>query len=434
MIIMPRFLLLAAVLSTVGLSTTQAAPNPEFATETPAPQRPIILTGPDFSDSPALQIDEYFRDLLQYDIHGRENTYRVTLGQTSMEELAALPDVTYDEIRRYEGKISNLRLTGSGIEFIADDDGIRVIGINYENGDIPPIWETRYGIGRDLFTRADRQVELGTAGIEWTGSTEASFWSSARETYAVKEGDHTLVELSIFPSGNEVSMVRIELQRDGQDHYYRLARISEEGQTGGFLLKSFGRLSAENRERDISIEKTLQAAALTSWMLINRPLGILPGRVTLAEARTALARRSGWKPEWRSSAQVLLTPENGYDLEFGVEVPVAAVIFCGPEDSSPVEAFTFEFHFTRGEYFPDDITDTTLRLNTERLAMRIVNELKPLGYEFAERFGTGSETQSWEHVSRLRHVKISIGPSTRFQPNDTWSVCVRVQQPAPEQD
>lgn len=434
MTFMQRFMLLAAVLSTVGLPTTQAARNPECATEVPAPERPIILTGPDFSDAPALQIDEYFRDLLQYDIHGRENTYRVTLGQTSMEELAALPDVTYDEIRRYEGKISNLRLTDSGIEFLADDDGNRVVGINYENGDIPPIWQTRYGIGCDLFTRADRQVELGTAGIEWTGSTEASLWSSARETYAVKEGDLKLVEVSIFPSGNEVSMIRIELQMDEQGRYYRLARITEEGQIGGFLLKSFGRLGTENRERNISIEKTLQAAALTSWTLINRPLGILPGRVTLVEARSALARRGGWKPEWRSSAQILLTPENGYDLEFGVEVPVAAVIFCGPEDSSPVEAFTFEFRFTRGEYFPDDITDTTLRLNAERLAMRIVNELKPLGYEFVERFGTGSETQSWEHVSRLRRVKISIGPSTRFQPNDTWSVCVRVQLPAPEQD
>lgn len=394
-------------------------------------EQPIILTGLPEEEKPAVLIDEYFRDLLQYEIHGREHTYRVILGQTTIEELAALPDVAYEEFQRYEGKLSTLRLADRKIQFLADDEGRRIVGIVYGEGTLPPRWQTRYGIGDDLFTRPDRQVELGTAGLEWIESEEASLWSSAREVYAVKLDDVQLVRVSIFPYSGRVSTVRVELKQDDQGRYYRMAWASEEGKPGGFLMKSFGRLALEKRERELTPETALQETALSSWTLINRPLGILPGRVTLAQARQALARRSDWRPQWPTFARIRLTPENGYDLEFGMEVPEAEVIFSGAEEASSVQAFTFEFHFTRGENFTDDTTDTTLRLNAERLAMKIINELELLGYAFNEHVETGTETQQWNHVSRLRSVRISIRPESRFQPGDTWSMLIRVQPAVP---
>ena len=427
--IFSRTAVLAAAFLMAGSAPTTAA-----AAMAPRDERPVVLTGLPEAEKPALLVDEYFRDLLQYDIHGREHTYRVILGQTSIEKLAALPDVTYEEIHRYEGKVSNLRLADTKIQFLADDEGRRIVSIVYGEGTLPPRWQTRYGLGDDLFSRPERRVELGTAGLEWSGSEEASLWSSAREVYAVKEGDEELVRISIFPFSGSVSTVRVELQQDDQGRYYRLAWTSEEGRPGGFLLKSFGRPALEKREREMTPGQALQETSLSSWILINRPLGILPGGVTLAQARQTLARCGGWKPEWATSSRILLTPENGYDLEFGMEVPEASVIFDGSEDSSRVRAFTFEFHFTRGEYFTDDVTDTTLRLNAERLAMKIVNDLESLGYEFEESFGPGSEEQNWHHASRLRDVEIALGPKSRLQPNDTWSVLVRVQLPAPEQE
>lgn len=427
--ILRKLFLLAAVLAA---ASRIAASAPATAPQTGEP--PIVLTGLPEEEKPALLIDEYYRDLLQYDIRGREHTYRVILGQTTIEELAALPDVAFEEFHRYEGKLSVLRLADPEIQFLADDEGQRIVSIIYGEGTLPPRWQTRYGLGDDLFSRPDRRMELGTAGLEWVRSEEASFWSSAREVYAVMHDDVPLVQISIFPYSGRVSMVRIELHQDEQEHYYRMAWTSKEGKPEGFLVKNFGRLALETRERKLTPEQAMQETSLSAWTLINRPLGILPGRVTLAQVRQALARFGEWKPQWPTSARIRLTPENGYNLRFGAEVPQAEVIFSGPEESSPVRAFSFEFHFTRGEYFSDDTTDTTLRLNAERLAMKIVNDLEALGYAFSESLGTGAEAQQWEHVSQLRSVSISIGLGARFQPNDTWSVLVRVERPSPQQE
>lgn len=392
----------------------------------------IILTGPDFTEAPSHRIDEYFRDLLQYDIRGSQHTYRVTVGQTTLEELANLKDVSFDEIYRDEGRVLRITLAGGGITFRTGEGSDRIVSVEYDAASLPAIWATRYAIDRELLTRPERQMELGTADIEWVQTVEASFWTSAYEEYAVKAGDETLITLTMFPDGDDLSLIRVELQPDVQGRYPHLAAISKDGRIGGFLQQSFGRLRLENTERTISLDETLQATSLSIWTLINRPLGILPGRATLADAKKALAQHRDWKPERSESSGIRLTPENGYDLAFGYEVPQAEVFFYGPEESSPVRAFTFCFHFTRGESFMDDTTDTVLRLNAERWAMQIVNELQALGYSFDEQEDTASGKQRWHHGSGLRSVDIYVFPQSRFQPDDTYSTLIRVQLPRPK--
>lgn len=433
---MQKILILLAALS-VGIpaATTARCRVAECGAADTATDNPvIILTGPNFTESPAHVIDEYFRDLLQYDIRGTQHTYRVTVGQTTMEELAALKDVAYDEINRDEGKVSRITLAGSGITFRAEDESDRIVSVEYGPADIPPVWNTRYAIDRDLLSRPKRRMELGTAGIEWVQRVETSFWMNAYEEYAVEADDETLIALTMFLDGDDLSLIRVELQPDGQGRYPRLAAVSEDGRIGGFLQQSFGRLRLENTERTIGLDETLQATSLSVWTLINRPLGILPGRATLADAEKALAQHRNWKPERRGSSGIQLTPENGYDLAFEGEVPEARAIFTDSEDTSPVRIFSFAFHFTRGEYFMDDVTDTTLRLNAERLALRIVNELKFNGFQFNERIEPASGRQLWFHHSPLRSVDIYVLRQSRFQENDTCSVLVRVLLPASGQN
>lgn len=409
-----------------------AAATTATAIADPTADSVIILTGPAFTETAANRIDEYFRDLLQYDIRGSQHTYRVIVGQTTLEELASLEDVTCDEIYRDEGKISRLTLAGGGITFRAGDESDRIVSVEYAPADIPAIWATRYAIDREVLTRSERRLELGTAGIEWEQSVEAAFWINAYEEYAVKTGDEKLISLTMFLDGSDLSLIRVQLQPDGQGHYPRLAAVSADGRIGGFLQNSFGRLRLENTERTISLDEALKATSLSIWTLVNRPLGILPGRATLSDARRALAQHPDWEPVRSGSSGLRLTPENGYDLDFEGEIPEAKVFFYDSGETSPVKFFSFCFHFTRGEAFMDDTTDTALRLNAERLAMRIVSELQLLGYRFDERNDTASGKQSWHHGSSLRSVNIYVLQQSRFQPDDTFSTLIRVQLPRPQ--
>lgn len=433
---MQKILILLAALS-VGMpaaTTARCRVAESCATDTATDDPVIILTGPNSAESPFRFIDEYFRDLLQYEIHGSQHTYRVIVGQTTMEELAALEDVAYEEINRCEGKVTRITLAGSGITFRAGDDSDRIVSVEYGPANIPPVWNTRYAIDRNVLSRPERRVELGTAGIEWVQSSEASYWTNAYEEYAVMNGDEKTVCLTMFLDGSDLSLIRVELLPDDQGRYPGLAVVSKDGRIGGFLQQSFTRLRLEQTEPTISFDETLNTTSLSCWTLVNRPLGILPGRATCSDVRKALARHPDWKPERIGSSEIRLTPENGYDLAFEGEVPEARVVFSDLGDTSPVRVFSFTFHFTRGEYFMDDVTDTTLRLNAERLAMRIVDELRSYGYSFDELVRLPSGKQLWSLRNPLRNVGIYVLQQTRFQDNDTYSVLVRVWLPASKQN
>ena len=429
MMVLRKFLTLAAALT---VACPVAASETDAGTSAATPEQPVILTGPDFIESPTGLIDEYYRDLLQYDIHGREHTYRVVVGQSSIEELAALTDVTFDAINRYEGKISYLTLPDTGVSFLADESGNRIVGLEIPAGSIPAIWEVRYGIDAGVLSRPKHRSELEEAGIDWVEEIEASFWNNAREEYAVSQGDKTLVNLSLLSGAEGLSQIRIRLQADDRGNYPRMAAVSKEGRIGGFLRQSFAALGQENRERSISLETTLEASSLTAWTLINRPLGVLPSRVTFAEAQQALerlAQQRGWKPQRGGAARICMTPEAGYDLAFEEVVPEASVLFHGAEGNAPAWVFTFDFHFTRGEYYLESDTDKLLQLSAERVAMKIVNDLRISGYDFTETAGERHGDLHWHHGSRLRSVDIRLRQKSRFRTNDSYEVLVRVMLP-----
>lgn len=393
--------------------------------------RLIVLTGQvKREDAPESLVDEYYRDLLQYDIHGWEHTYRVVLGQTTMAELLALKDVDFDEAYPYEEGLTNIRLSGAGVRFDTGDDGNLITGIEYDSDRIPPIWKVRYGIDSLLLTRSERRMELATVGIDWLYSSEAVFLISASEVYAVRDGDREQLEITILPEGETFSQISVNLQQDDRGHYYRLAPTSHDGQSGGFLRKSFGRLGAENREREVTVEETLQATSLTAWTLVNRPLGVLPGRAPILVARSALARCSDWHPEWTGTECVRLTPEEGYNLAFENVVPEVTARFAD-EGQKRVKSFAFDFHLTRGDNFLDDVTDTALRLNAQWMAMKIVNELTAFGFSFEESPGKRPGDRHWHHADSRRSVDIDLRQESRLQTNDSYSLCVRVQWPDP---
>lgn len=389
--------------------------------------RPVALVGTPFPDAETSRIDEYYRDLLQYDIQGLQHTYRVIIGQTTMEELAGLKDVIFDEIIRNEGRVTRIELDGGNVVFHADNAGERVANITYEPASIPAIWKTRYGIDRNTPADPNRREILRAAGLEWVASGEASLWTSPYEAYAVKSNGKIEVDLTMSLRGDALSLIQVELREDESGLYPHLAATSSDGTPGGFLQKSFGRIKREKQERDTSLKTTTTAAKLTPWTIINRPFGILPGQVSRLMARLALARRTGWNPESVGSARIRITPEDGYDLDFMGLIPEASATFSEPAEGDRVRSFDFCFRFTSNSPLPREAAAAILRINAQRTALRIISSLQLLGIVFDETTDGGDIV--WLHKDSYRSVEMRISPAVPVQEKPSCELRITVQLP-----
>ena len=390
------------------------------------PRETIVLGNASPSDSHTRSIDEKYRSLLEYTLHGWQNDYLITLGQTSIVAMKQLDDVTYSDVRGQGDQISKLTLGDGAISFQTSIGPSPLVqSISYAPQSIPEAWETRYGIDLQLLQDPNRREKLEAQGLQFLSVSDQTTFSYRHETYYVgSDIFDQLFRLILTSDNGRLFSITIELEEDDEGNYPQLPATSAEdhptsaaisasapSSSGGFL-KAFDKLAQQKARQEAAqkhARKSAQATvsadrptsspnasatnaasrtpnagatsdpsdpnALSVLDLINHPFGVLSTQVTGSEAVQELNAHEGWMAELWDRTRIELSPQRGYRLTYNGRIPYAFAWFA---DSAPgkLSSYAYQFPFISGKDTPLEAPMAALRLRAIRFAYLLASELE----------------------------------------------------------
>lgn len=387
-------------------------------------------------------VDEQYRGLLEYVLHGSQNDYIVTLGQTTLFSMSQLDDVIYTDTRGKGKDISSLQIDGGkdAITFHGSSTGV-LYYINYKPHRIPESWKTLYGIDQNIYKDPERKQKLAAHGFKFLSEVEQSMFEYGSENYYIgSDPDNRIILLSLLTDLNEPYLIRILLEEDENGHFPQLRKRANDtksvtattnkerttSSSGKGFLKAFDKLAQKTAQREARAtastvpEEVTETNVLSAKLMVDHPFGVLDCTVTAQEAVKQLLAK-GWMAELLDKSRIELSPMSKYDLTYKKHIPNASAVFSGAG-----RLLSYEYRFsTIGGEDAESKPLASLRLQSVRFAYLVAAELEMQGIKFVEKPADQAKGEElmlqWEKEDRVVQIYV------KYNQRDAYEVILRIQ-------
>ena len=371
-------------------------------------------------------VDEKYRGLLECVLHGSQNDYIVTLGQTTLYSMSQLEDMVYTDVRGSGKDIRILQIDGDKDKIIFHSSPTGALRyIDYKPHRIPESWKTLYGIDQNIYRDPNRKQKLVAQGFKFLSEAKQTIFEYGTENYYIgKDPDSRVILLSLLTDSDEPYLIRISLEDDEDGHFPQLrekasdtknvATTTNENRTtsssGGGFLKAFDKLAQKTAQREAQATastasgEVTAANVLSARSMVDHPFGVLDCTVTAQEAVQQLLAK-GWMAELLNN-RIELSPKSKYDLTYKKQIPNASAVF-----SEAGRLLSYEYTFsTIGGEDAESKPLSSLRLQSVRFAYLLAAELEAQGIKLMEKTADQTKQEElklcWENEDRTVQIYV----------------------------
>lgn len=386
-------------------------------------------------------IDEKYRGLLEYVLHGSQNDYIVTLGQTTLYSMSQLEDVVYTDIRGNEKNIKILQIDGEKDEISFHGSSTGVLWyINYKPHRIPESWKTLYGIDQNIYKDPERKQKLAALGFKFLSEARQTMFQYGAENYYIgTDPDNRVILLSLLTDFDKPYLIRILLEEDEDGDFPQLRKKESDtknvaattnenratSSSGGGFLKAFDKLAKKTAQREAQAtastasREVTGANVLSARSMLDHPFGVLDCTVTAQEAVQQLLAK-GWMAELLNRSRIELSPKSKYNLTYKKHIPNASAVFS---ETGQLLSYEYTF-FSIGEKNESQPLEF-LRAQNIRFAYLLAAELEIQGIKFEEKSvdqAKGEELKlQWEQKNHIAQIYV------KYNQHDAYKVTLRIQ-------